>query len=290
MTTTTTTPAQASTPQGGRRGDWPAIGGLLVVTAAWGSTFVLLKDVTTRIPAADYLTLRFGLAALVLAALRPRGVVAMPSTLRQRAVVLGALFGVSNLLLTVGLTHTSASVSGFVTGMYVVFPPLLGAALLRERVAANVWVAIALATTGLGVLALRGATLGIGELLTLAGALVCALHIVALGAWSQARYAIELAVIQAATTAVICALFALPGGITLPTARADWLGLIYMAVVVGAVTMLMQTWAQSQLHASRAAIVMTLEPVWATVFAVVITFGVIYNLSLIHISEPTRPY
>ena len=152
----------------------------------------------------------------------------------------------------------------------MVFTPLLGAALLRERVAANVWVAIALATTGLGVLALRGATLGIGELLTLAGALVCALHIVALGAWSQARYAIELAVIQAATTAVICALFALPGGITLPTARADWLGLIYMAVVVGAVTMLMQTWAQSQLHASRAAIVMTLEPVWATVFAVVL--------------------
>ena len=257
---------------GGRR-TLPAIGSLLLVTVAWGSTFVLLKQATTRIPAADYLTVRFALATLVLAALRPRGVVTMPATLRLRAVVIGALFGVGNLLLTIGLSHTAASVSAFVTGMYVVFTPLLAAFLLRQTVTGRVWAAVALATAGLAAMTLNiggGAPLGRGELMTLVAALVCAGQIVALGAWADARFTIELAMIQSATTAAICAVFALPGGIALPSGQSEWLVMAYMAVVVGAVTMVLQTWAQAHLHPARAAIVMTFEPVWASVFAVLL--------------------
>jgi len=248
---------------------WPAVVGLLAVTAGWGSTFVLLADATRRIPAADHLAVRFALAALVLATVRPRGVVTMPAILRRRAVLLGLLFGTGNLLLTTGLETTAPSVSGFVTGMYVVFTPLLAALVFGERLTARIAVAIALATAGLAVMSLTGgAGVGRGELLTLLGAAVFAVHIVALGAWTDARFAVELAVIQSAVTAVLAGVLALPGGITLPATRGDRLAMLYMAVVVGAVTMLLQTWSQSRLHPSRAAVVMTLEPVWAAVFAI----------------------
>lgn len=242
---------------------------LLLVTAAWGSTFVLLHDVAERIPAADYMAVRFALATLVLAALRPRSMMTMPAALRSRAAGMGLLFGAGNLLLTAGLAHTAASVSGFLTGMYVVFTPLFGAVLLRMRVGAPVWAATALATAGLATITFGGTGgLGAGELITLGGAAMFALHIIALGRWADARYAIEMAVVQCAATAVLSGLLALPGGITLPAGRTDWLGMIYTAVVVGAMTMLLQTWAQARLHPARAAVIMTLEPVWAAVFAI----------------------
>ncbi|MBL8932423.1 MAG: DMT family transporter [Kineosporiaceae bacterium] len=270
------TPSAPAGRTGGREArsrEWWAIGGLLLVTVAWGSTFVLLDQATERIPAADYLAVRFGLAAVVLATLRPRALTRMPRRLVAQAVLIGALFGGGNLLLTIGLSDTTASVSAFVTGMYVVFTPILAAAVLRQRLPGQVWAATGLAMAGLGVMTLRldgGALLGRGELITLLAALVCAGQIVALGVWSDARYTVELAVIQSATTALICGVFALPGGLTLPSGRSEWLVMTYMAIVVGAVTMLLQTWAQAHLHPARAAIVMTFEPVWAAVFAVLL--------------------
>jgi drug/metabolite transporter (DMT)-like permease len=115
-----------------------------------------------------------------------------------------------------------------------------------------------------------GPPLGRGELITLVAALVCAGQIVALGAWADTRYTVEVAVIQSGATALVSGIAALPGGLTLPSGRSEWLVMIYMAIVVGAVTMLLQTWAQAHLHPARAAIVMTFEPVWASVFAVLI--------------------
>ena len=68
--------------------------------------------------------------------------------------MLGALYGVAQILQTAGLAHTAASVSGFITGMYVVATPLFAAVLLRSRIGGLTWVAVLLAVTGLGVLTL----------------------------------------------------------------------------------------------------------------------------------------
>ncbi|MCP6105933.1 DMT family transporter, partial [Klebsiella pneumoniae] len=78
-------------------------------------------------------------------------------------VGLGALYGAAQLLQTVGLEHTSASVSGFITGMYVVLTPEITALLLRERIEASTWIAVALSTAGLAILSLRGVSVGAGE-------------------------------------------------------------------------------------------------------------------------------
>lgn len=245
-----------------------ALAGLLAVTAAWGSTFFMLKGVLERVPAADFLAVRFAVATLVLAAIAPQAVRRLTPRARRQGVALGLVFGAGQLLQTVGLETTSASVSGFVTGMYVVFTPLLGALLLGARLPASAWSAVGLATVGLGVLSLQGLAVGTGELLTLLGALAYAGHIVGLGRWSSAGDTVGLAIVQLATTAVVCTVGALPGGVVVPSTTGDWMVLLHMALVAGALAMIVQTWAQARLAPTRAAVVMTMEPVWAAGFAV----------------------
>jgi drug/metabolite transporter (DMT)-like permease len=241
---------------------------LVAVTAVWGSTFFMLKGVVTRIPAADFLAVRFWIAALVLWAMRPGSVARLGREGRRRGLWLGVAYGSGQLVQTWGLEHTSASVSGFVTGMYVVITPLLAALLLRQRIQGSVRIAVALATTGLAVLSLHGFAMGGGEALTLVAAGLYALHIIGLGAWSRGRDAYGLTVVQMVATASVCSLAALPGGVVLPHRGDDWAVLLYMALASGAAAVLLQTWAQSHLPPTRAAIVMTMEPVWAGGFAV----------------------
>lgn len=245
---------------------------LVAVTAVWGSTFFLIHDLVAQVPSADFLAVRFGIAALVMLALCWRQVGALTSRERALGLVLGLLYAVAQLLQTEGLVHTDASRSGFITGSYVVLTPVFTGLLLRERVPRATWAGVVLATTGLAVLSLhasrRGVGVGYGEVLTLVAAAVYALHIIGLGRWSTPSAVLGLASVQMLTIALVCGVFALPEGVVLPSGAGPWASMAYMAVVAGAGTLWAQTWAQSRLPAARAAIVMTLEPVFASAFAV----------------------
>jgi drug/metabolite transporter (DMT)-like permease len=241
---------------------------LLSVTAAWGSTFFLIKDVVTRIPPADFLAVRFAIAALVLFAVAPGAVRRLTARQWKHGAILGAVYGLAQILQTVGLAHTSATVSGFVTGMYVVFTPLLVAVVLRKPIGRITWLAVAIATAGLAALSLHGVAVGFGEAITLLGAVLYAVHILGLGVWSVGRDALGLSIVQMGTIAAVCTVFALPGGITVPSTTGDWVGMLYMAFVAGALALVVQTWAQAHLAATRAAVIMTMEPVFAAGFAV----------------------
>ncbi|GAB2683162.1 DMT family transporter [Thalassiella azotivora] len=244
--------------------------GLTLVTAVWGSTFFLIKDVLVVLPVLDFLAVRFVVAAAVMVVVFWRPLRALDGRAWRRGAALGVVYGVAQILQTWGLETTDASVSGFITGMYVVLTPVLGAVLLRQRTPATTWVAVALATTGLAVLSLRGLAVGTGELVTLASALVYALHIVGLGAWSTQRDALGLSTVQMLAIAAVCVAGAAPGGVVLPPDGASWAAVLYMALVAGAGALIVQTWAQAHLTATRAAIVMTTEPVFAAVFAVLL--------------------
>lgn len=243
---------------------------LLAMTACWGSTFFLIKDLQDRISALDFLAVRFPIATVALFLIFPRALAALSAESRRRAVVLGVLYAGGQVLQTVGLAHTAASVSGFITGMYVVCTPLLAAALLRTRIGVLTWVAVALAMAGIGVLTLQpgGLAFGYGETLTLVAAVIYALHIVGLGAWSRPEEAMGMSIVQLAVISVVCLIGAAPDGIELPSRGVDWLSVLYMAVFAGALAMAGQTWAQAHLPPTRSAIIMSMEPVFASFFAV----------------------
>ena len=254
----------------GRRAQLLATGALLLTTASWGSTFFLIKDLLDRVPTLDFLAVRFAIAGLVMFAIAHRAVLAMSRQALRRAVVVGGIYGVAQILQTSGLGHTAASVSGFITGMYVVCTPLLAAVLLRTSISGITWGAVALATAGLGVLTLQGFSVGYGEALTLVAAVLYALHIVALGAWSTARDALGMSVVQLLVIALVCLVATAPDGVVLPSTGRDWASVVYMAMVAGALALIAQTWAQSQLAPTRTAVIMSMEPVFAAFFAVLL--------------------
>ena len=251
-----------------RRTTLLASAALLALAACWGSTFFMIKDLLDRVPTLDFLAVRFGIASLALLVVAPKSLGRLSPVVRRHAVVLGLLYGVAQILQTAGLAHTPASISGFVTGLYVVCTPLLAAAILRTRIPPVTWAAVALATLGLGVLALNGFSIGYGEVITLASAVLYALHIVGLGAWSTAQDAVGMTILQIMVIAVVCTLATAHDGIVLPDRTGDWLSVGYMAVVVGALGLLGQTWAQAHLPPTRSAIIMSMEPVFASFFAV----------------------
>lgn len=243
---------------------------LLGITACWGSTFFLIHDLLDRVPAVDFLAVRFSIAGLLLLVVAPKAVLRLSPTARKQAAVLGGLYGVAQILQTAGLAHTPASVSGFITGMYVVATPLFAAVLLRNRITGLTWGAVALAFCGLAVLTLDGFSVGYGEALTFVAAMLYALHIVGLGAWSNVQDALGMSILQVVMVAVICLVASAPGGIVLPDNGRDWLSVLYMAVFPAALALLGQTWAQAHLSATRTAIVMSMEPVFAAFFAVLL--------------------
>ena len=155
----------------------PALLALIAVTAVWGYTFVPVKDAVELYPLFAFLAVRFLIASVVLAvpaagrmgSLGRRGWVAGAS--------LGLLLALGYALQTAGLERTTVSSAGFITGLYVVFTPLLGLLLFRTRVGRAVWLGVALAVAGLALLSGVGAGNPRGDLLVLAGSAAYSLQI-----------------------------------------------------------------------------------------------------------------
>lgn len=261
----------ASAPVSSSRSTGLALVGLLTVAATWGSSFPLTKSLLERMTPLNFLAVRFTIAGLLMLLVFHRAVRALDRATLVRGAILGVAYGIAQIVQTTGLAYTSASVSGFITGMYVVLTPICGAVLLRTAIGRRVWLGAVLASIGLAILALTGLHLGFGEVITLVSAVIYALHIVGLGTWSTARTALGLAVVQIVCVGVVClvaATIADPGHLRLPGDTFDWMALLYMAVISGAIAMIVQSWAQAHLAPSRAAIIMSTEPGWAALFSI----------------------
>ena len=116
-------------------------------------------------------------------------------------------------------------------------------------------------------MSLHGMTLGLGELLTVGAALLFAGQIVGLGFWSSAQDAYGLATVQLLTVAACCWLATLPQGPRAPARISEWVAIVVTAVVATAIAFVVQSWAQSQLSTAGAAVVLTMEPVFAALVA-----------------------
>jgi drug/metabolite transporter (DMT)-like permease len=243
---------------------------LAAATMVWGSTFFLIRDVVRVLAPTDFLAVRFTIAAAAMVAVFWRPMLALSRQELAIGLSLGALYAVAQILQTVGLAHTEASRSGFITGTYVVLTPVFGAILLHDRIPRWTWLAVAMATAGLATLSINGigGGFGFGEVVTLLAAAVYAVHIIGLGRYSSPGSAGALSAVQMLAIAAVSLIAATPGGIELPSGGGAWASVLYMALVAGALAIWAQTWAQSHLSAPRAAIVMTLEPVFAAGFAV----------------------
>ena len=243
---------------------------LVGVTAVWGYGFLAVKDAVASMPVMDFLAWRFLVASVVMIAFRPTCLRNVTRLELLRGLGLGTILGLAYIAQTYGLRYTSVANSGFITGMFVVLTPVMSWILLRRKTNRTTWMVVALATVGLALLSLNGWSIGIGELLTLVCALFFAIHIVGLGEWSSQYEPYAFTLLQIGAVAVISLISATREGITVPPDQGVWVAVVITGVLATALAFFVQTWAQSLVSATRAAVVMTMEPVFAGLFAVII--------------------
>jgi len=252
-----------------RRVEIFALIALTSVAAIWGASFVLMKDALKGQSVDDFLATRFIIATLVLILINPKALAQISPEMLRKGFLLGFFLGSGYLFQTIGLHLTTAATTGFITGLYVVFTPILGALFLKSHVTKNEWIGVGMATVGLALLSFKGFSIGMGELSILLSALFFAFHILGLGKWSEKFATYPLTIVQLGTIAILTSILAVvDDGYEPPNTDQEWKATIFTAILATSVAFLVQTWSQSKMDATVVAVVLTLEVVFAALFAV----------------------
>ncbi len=227
-----------------------------------------MKDTLHRQDVNSFLACRFILAALVMAIARPQAFKHFDKKFLVRGVILGTLLGCGYIFQTFGLTLTTVAKTGFITGLYSVFTPLIAAGILKKHISKVQWLSVGLAAIGLAFLSLNGLSIGLGEFLVVISAAFYAGHIVGLSEWSAGANTYALTVLQLGTVGVICFIASLKSGFHMPPDSGVWQAVIYTAVFASAFAFIVQTWVQSFMSATSVGIILTMEYIFAAMFGV----------------------
>mgnify|MGYP000406173124 CR=1 FL=1 len=243
---------------------------LLAVSASWGMAFVVMKDPIEKQNVNSFLFTRFALAVLVMVALKPTVLTRITREILIKGVAAGLFLGTGYIFQTLGLKLVGAAITGFVTGLYVVATPLIAWIVLRHKITVYTWLCVALATAGLTLLSFTGMHSGEGELLVLVSAIAFGAHIVALSQWSNGLDAYAMTIVQLTVAGVMSAIATIfEGGYQAPPDFGVWGSIIFTAVFCTAVAFIVQTWAQAHMNHTKVAIILTMEIVFAALFAVI---------------------
>jgi drug/metabolite transporter (DMT)-like permease len=240
--------------------------GLLATTAVWGGAFLVMKDSLARQDVYSFLASRFILAAAFMFIYKPKSLTGLDRKFVKRAVLIGLLLCSGFIFQTFGLTQTTVSSTGFITGLYLVFTPLISWILLKREIFKVQWLAVLVATIGLYFISFNGISFGIGEILVLISALLFAGQIVALGEWSDGENTYALTLIQILVSAVIFFALSLKDGFQLPPDNGVWSAVFYTAFFATFLGFLIQVKAQSIMSATVAGVLLAMETPFALFF------------------------
>jgi len=241
---------------------------LVGIAAVWGLTFVMVQDAIELLPTMAFLGYRFAMAALLVALVFRRRLLALSPAGWRAGLVMGALLTAGYILQTLGLEQTSASNAGFITGLFVVFTPVLGAVLLRDRVPRVGWIAAGVSAIGLLLLSGSGGELNLrGDGLVLLCAVAFAGHILATARGVRGHDAGALLAVQLGVCALVClAAGAALGDLEAPEGSTVWSALLVTALVASALGFFVQTSAQRHAPPARTALILASEPAFAGLF------------------------
>ena len=252
--------------------------GLFYAAAIWGATFFMVKNALSGVDPVIMVAYRFLLAGLIMV-----GIVLLTGRPLLKNVGQGAFLAVILWLLyvpqTIGLQYTTASNSGFITGLFVIFVPIFMRTLFRRRPTAMEWVAAAVALGGLWILTGGMQEINPGDMLTLAAAITYAFHVL---------YADKFLKAGADPLVISCQQFVIVGLLSLftglildldmgvHTSTAGWT-ILFLAIFPSLTAFVLQAWAQKITTPVKVSLIFAFEPVFAGMFAW--TLG----------GEPSRP-
>ena len=242
---------------------------LVAIAMSWGAAFVLMKYAIAAQPFYDFLASRFTIAAAMMVTVRPSVLRSIDRETLKYGSILGVLLGFGYFAQTLGLEMSTAAITGFITGLYVVLTPILGWLFVGQKINQQLVLGLVLAFAALTLISFNGFTIEAGGLWVILCAVLLASHIVGLSVWSPGKDAYTLTTVQISMVAILSWIGAFADGkYQRPPNSSVWFAIIFTAVVSTSIAFLIQTWAQSMMDASRVAILLTSEVVWAATFAV----------------------
>lgn len=275
-----------------------ALWSLVSVAAMWGVAFVVMKPAIEQQPFFDFLAIRFTIAAAIMFVIKPKVILTLRGKMLAVGTVLGAVLGLAYIAQTIALEMTTAAITGFLTGTYVVLTPVLGWIIFRRKVGFKVAIGAVLALIGLGLISITGVSIEVGQIWGIICAVLYALHIVGLGRFSSGLDSYALTFVQLVAVAVVCWIGALPDGYQGPPTWDVWMAVLFTAIFATVIGFFVQTWAQAQMEPARVAIILTLEVVFTAVVSVgvgqevlalkTILGGVFMIAAMVIVEWPTR--
>jgi drug/metabolite transporter (DMT)-like permease len=252
----------------GRRAELALIG----ITVIWGLTFTFTKKSLAELQPFVFLSWRFILAFLVMFALCARRLSKLNRETLSAGTLLGCLLMMSYAFQTFGLEKTTAGNAGFITGLFIVFTPLLAWAFLGQKQSPRAVLAVVVALTGLGFLSITPQfSISRGDLLVLFCAFTYSVHIIFLDGYTRKYDLMLLTMVQMGVLAIGNTAL----GLAFETFKAPSSGYVWMSVIVcgllaSALAFYVQGYAQRVLSPARTAMVLIMEPVFSLIFGMML--------------------
>lgn len=249
-----------------------AIGGLVLVTIIWGGGFVASDLALGSLTPFQIMTVRFLLATLILGGISLPKMKGVQKEEVRAGFFMGCALFVAFALQIIGLQYTTPSKNAFLTATNVVMVPFIALIIYKKRISINGLLGAVMAIAGVGVLSLeRDFSLGLGDALTLVGAVGFAFQIFLTGEYAGKYRVVVLNSVQMATAFVLSAVFlTVNGQWHISATPSGWLSVVYLGVVSTAVTYLLQTNCQRYVDETKAAIILSMESVFGTLFSVIL--------------------
>lgn len=257
-----------------RESQFAPVAALFAAAAVWGSTFTVVKDALEDVPPLEFIGLRFTISAIAIALVLPRAGLDTFRIERTSGVLIGIFLAAGAALQTVGLERTSASNAGFITGLYVVFTPLVDAAWVKRFPPRWALVGVVLSTVGLALLSLQfvngGIDVNLGDVFVLMCAASFAVQIVMITRLRTAPSPWVVTIQQLGVTGIACGVLSLlTEDVRAPSARA-WFAILFTGIFGSSIAVGIQVWAQQRISPTRAAVIASMEAPFAALTAFIV--------------------
>lgn len=255
-----------------RMGLWGRLA-LLTTAVIWGSSFVILKNAIDGLGVMWVLAMRFTISAVLLLALAGKRLRSMSRASVRGSVLIGVCLAAAYIVQTYGLKYTTPGKNAFLTTTYCVMVPFLAWLVYKRKPGLHNVAAAVLCVAGIGFVALDAGfgEVNTGDVLTIFSGVFYALQIILMEQYISGCDSLSVSAVEFSTAAVICLVgtFAFEGTPVIP-ASGQIFAVLYLAVMCTALCFFLQAWGMKYTPSSTAAMIMTLEAVFGTIFSVIL--------------------
>lgn len=246
--------------------------GLIITAIIWGSGFVATAVALTYYTPYQTMAIRFLVGGIILSAVFFNRLKTIDVNMLKKGTFLGTILYVSFALQTVGLQYTTPSKNAFITAVNVVIVPLIAFLFYRKKLNRSEVIGAFLALAGIGFMSLQiSGTINFGDFLTFLCAIGFAFHIVYTAKFVKGEDPIQLTLVQLLTAAVIgLVVVTLKGELVMPFEPTALMPVLYLGVFSTTIAYLLQTAGQKLVSETKAAIILSTEALWGTLFSVII--------------------